>query len=214
VYVRPHPPACTMVAVLRCCTVAPPHRRAVGGRVTLGIRTNYRAATLFLQSPCMLSATVADLAGCRIAVCLQRPLSGWVVVRRSGQRPNVPMPDTRTMVGTQSSESSGRLVWQTDSAGAVTDLSGHFWASISATRLEHRTIWSWMIIGYDNEVMAAGQVADLGAAKQLVEAWDRWVCGPDAVLDEAENPIPVAYECTTYQPVWLPWPLAASGPTA
>ena len=65
-----------------------------------------------------------------------------------------------------------------------------------------------MIIGYGNEVMAAGQTGDLGAAKLLVEAWDQWVSGPSAVLDEADNPVPVAYECTTYQPVWPPWPNA------
>jgi hypothetical protein len=67
-----------------------------------------------------------------------------------------------------------------------------------------------MIIGYGNEVMAAGQTGDLGGAKLLVEAWDQWVCGPDAVLDEADNPVPVAYECTAYRPVWPPWPGASA----
>ena len=43
-----------------------------------------------------------------------------------------------------------------------------------------------MIIGYGNEVIAAGQTGNLGVAKLLVEEWDRWVCGPEAVLDEAE----------------------------
>jgi hypothetical protein len=112
------------------------------------------------------------------------------------------------MAGTGSSGGLGRLVWQTDSAGAVCDLSGHFWASITASRLEDRAIWSWMIIGYGNEVMAAGQTGDLGAAKLLVEAWDGWVCGSGAALDEAENPVPVAYDCSKYQPEWPPWRVA------
>ena len=96
----------------------------------------------------------------------------------------------------------GRLVWQTDEAGATCDLSGHFWATISAAGLGPQVVWSWMIIGYGNEVMAAGQTGDLGAAKLLVEAWDQWVTGPDALLDEAGNPVPAAPDCTTYQPVW------------
>jgi hypothetical protein len=66
----------------------------------------------------------------------------------------------------------GRLGWQTDGAGAICDLSGHFWATISAADPGTQTVWSWMIIGYGNEVMAAGQTGDLGAVKLLVEAWD------------------------------------------
>jgi hypothetical protein len=66
-----------------------------------------------------------------------------------------------------------------------------------------------MIIGYGNEVMAAGQTGSLGAAKLLVEAWDQWVSGPAAELDEAGNPVPVADDCTTYQPVRPSWPCTA-----
>jgi hypothetical protein len=101
---------------------------------------------------------------------------------------------------------AGCLGWQTDGTGATCDLSGHFWAAISGACRGTRTVWSWMIIGYGNEVMAAGQTGDLGAAKLLVEAWNQWVQGPDAGLDEAGNPVPVADECTTYQPVWPLWP--------
>lgn len=113
------------------------------------------------------------------------------------------------MAGTAGAERPGHLRWQTDETGAACDLSGHFWATISAARSGAQTVWSWMIIGYDNEVMAAGQTGDLGAAKLLVEAWDQWVTGPYAVLDEAANPAPAAPDCTTYQPVWPSWPGAA-----
>lgn len=163
-----------------------------------------------LQSTYTLSLTVAGLGFGLFPVGPNRLLSGLVVVRCSGQPHGAQMPNTGAMVGTGRSGSPGRLVWQTDGVDAVCNLSGHFWASISATRLEDRTIWSWMIIGYSNEVMAAGQAGDLGADKLLVEAWDQWVCGPDAVLNEAENPVPVAYECSTYQPVWPPWHSAES----
>jgi hypothetical protein len=34
-----------------------------------------------------------------------------------------------------------------------------------------------MVIGYETQVLAAGQTGDLAAAKLLVEEWDRWVSG-------------------------------------
>jgi hypothetical protein len=97
----------------------------------------------------------------------------------------------------------GHLSWRIDGGVATCDLSGHFWATITAAPAGTRTVWSWMIIGYENEVMAAGQTGDLSAAQRLVEAWDQWVRGP-------EDPAPVADECTRYQPVWPPWPNTAS----
>jgi hypothetical protein len=63
-----------------------------------------------------------------------------------------------------------------------------------------------MVIGYENQVLAAGQTSDLGAAKSLVEEWDRWVSGPGAMLNSADDPEPIAEDCTTYQPVWPRWP--------
>lgn len=63
-----------------------------------------------------------------------------------------------------------------------------------------------MIIGYGNEVMAAGQTGNLDVAKLLVEEWDRWVSGPEAVVDEADNPASVADDCGAYSPVWPAWP--------
>jgi hypothetical protein len=95
--IRPHPPACAVVAVLRCCTAAlPPHpscrsrpRRdlisAELDRVTSAIRTNYRTATLCLQSTFTLSVTVAGLRLNLFPVRPGRPLSDLVVVRCSGQ---------------------------------------------------------------------------------------------------------------------------------
>jgi hypothetical protein len=64
-----------------------------------------------------------------------------------------------------------------------------------------------------NQVVAAGQTGDLDAAKLLVEEWDRWVCGPEAVLDSSDYPPPITGddECTTYKPVWPPWPWQRSG---
>jgi hypothetical protein len=59
-------------------------------------------------------------------------------------------------------------------------------------------VWSWMVIGYENQVLAAGQAGDLAAAKLLVEQWDRWVSGPGATLGSAENPVPIAPGCATY----------------
>jgi len=100
----------------------------------------------------------------------------------------------------------GRLVWQTDNNGAVTDLAGHFWAMVSQGEQAGQVVWSWMIIGYENQVLAAGQTGDLAVAKLLVEEWNRWVCGPDATLDSTDNPSSIADECTTYQPVWASWP--------
>jgi hypothetical protein len=113
------------------------------------------------------------------------------------------------MTGTAGGENPGRLRWQDDSTGATCDLSGHFWATVSAARPGAQAVWSWMIIGYGNEVMAAGQTGDPSAAKLLIEARDQWVTGPEADLDEAGNPVPVADDCTTYQPVWPSWPDAA-----
>jgi len=34
-----------------------------------------------------------------------------------------------------------------------------------------------MVIGYETQVLAAGQTGDLAAAKLLVKEWDRWVFG-------------------------------------
>ena len=100
----------------------------------------------------------------------------------------------------------GRLIWQTDETGAGCDLSGHFWATVCRGEQDGRAVWSWMVIGYENQVLAAGQTGDLAAAKLLVEQWDRWVSGLDATLDIAENPVPIARDCATYQPVWPRWP--------
>ena len=55
--------------------------------VTLGIRTNYRAATLCLQSRDTLSVTVAGLARVFSPGCPDRSLSGLVVVKHGGQAP-------------------------------------------------------------------------------------------------------------------------------
>jgi hypothetical protein len=71
---------------------------------------------------------------------------------------------------------------------------------------ESGRLWSWMIIGYGNDVMAAGQTGNLGVAKLLVEERDRWVGGPEDVLDEADNPAPVAADCHSYNAVWPLWP--------
>jgi hypothetical protein len=100
----------------------------------------------------------------------------------------------------------GRLVWQTDDAGANCDLSGHFWATVQPSESDGHVVWSWMIIGYENQVLAAGQTSGLAVAKLLVEEWDRWICGPDATLDSADNPPSIAEDCTAYQPVWPNWP--------
>jgi hypothetical protein len=67
-------------------------------------------------------------------------------------------------------------------------------------------VWSWMVIGYENQVLAAGQTGDLSAAKLLVGEWDRWAPGPGVMLDSADNPEPIAVDCTTCQPVWPRWP--------
>jgi hypothetical protein len=96
------------------------------------------------------------------------------------------------------------LVWQTDLADERCDLSGHFWATLRSSRDRGRTVWSWMIIGYENQVLAAGQTGDRSAAKRLVEEWDRWVCGAVAVLDSTDNPPAIAEDCATYQPIWPP----------
>ncbi len=98
------------------------------------------------------------------------------------------------------------MTWQTDGAGAACDLSGHFSAVLLPSENDGRVVWSWMIIGYENQVMAAGQTGDPGVAKLLVEEWDRWVCGPDVTLDRSDNPVPIAEDYTTYQPVWPWWP--------
>jgi hypothetical protein len=100
------------------------------------------------------------------------------------------------------------LIWQTDDTGATCDLSGHFWATVQADEQDGHVVWSWMIIGYENQVLAAGQTGDPVAAKLLVEEWDRWARvhgGPDATLDSTDNPPSIAEDCTTYQPVWPRW---------
>jgi hypothetical protein len=61
-----------------------------------------------------------------------------------------------------------------------------------------------MVIGYETQVLAAGQTGDLAAAKLLVEV-DRWVSGPAAALDSTDNPMPIAGDCAIYQPVWPRW---------
>jgi hypothetical protein len=71
----------------------------------------------------------------------------------------------------------GRLIWRTDDTGARWDLSGHFWATVRQGGRDEHTVWSWMVIGYETQVLAAGQTGDLAAAKLLVEEWDRWVSG-------------------------------------
>jgi hypothetical protein len=65
-----------------------------------------------------------------------------------------------------------------------------------------RTIWSWMIIGYENQVLAAGQTGNRSAAERLVEEWDRWVREDDAALDATGNPPAIAKDCQTYEPIW------------
>jgi hypothetical protein len=93
-----------------------------------------------------------------------------------------------------------------DDTGATCDLSGHFWATVRQGEQDGHTVWSWMVIGYENQVLAAGQTGDLAVAKLLVEEWDRWVSGPGATLDSTDNPVPIAEDCTIYQPVWPRWP--------
>ena len=102
----------------------------------------------------------------------------------------------------------GRLVWQTDDSVTSCDLSGHFWAVVQPAEQAGHVVWSWMIIGYENQVLATGQTGDLSVAKLLIEEWDRWACGSDAVLDSSDNPVSITGddECTTYQPAWPPWP--------
>ena len=94
------------------------------------------------------------------------------------------------------------LGWQKDPTGVVCNLSGHFWATVRSHRADGHTVWSWMIIGYENQVLAAGQTGDQAAAQRLVEEWDRWVCGDDAVLDSTSNPPAIAEDCRTYKPAW------------
>ena len=64
-----------------------------------------------------------------------------------------------------------RLIWRTDDTGATWDLSGHFWATVRQGGQDEHTVWSWMVIGYETQVLAAGQTGDLAAAKLLVEEW-------------------------------------------
>jgi hypothetical protein len=104
----------------------------------------------------------------------------------------------------QQEEVPARLAWQKDSAGEVCDLSGRFWATLRSHRADDRAVWSWMIIGYENQVLATGQTGDRSAAKRLVEEWDRWVRGDEAVLDSAGNPPAIAEDCGTYEPTWPP----------
>jgi hypothetical protein len=70
-----------------------------------------------------------------------------------------------------------RLIWRTDDTGATWGLSGHFWATVRQGGHDEHTVWSWMVIGCETQVLAAGQTGDLAAAKLLVEEWDRWVSG-------------------------------------
>ena len=99
-----------------------------------------------------------------------------------------------------------RLTWQADDTGETCDLSGHFWAMLRPSAHDGRTAWSWMIIGYENQVLAAGQTGDAVVAKLLVDEWDRWVCVPDTSVDGWDNPVPIADDCMTYQPAWPQWP--------
>lgn len=98
-----------------------------------------------------------------------------------------------------------RLIWKTDGAEATCDLSGHFWAKVRREEQDERVVWSWMVIGYENQVLAAGQTGDLGAAQSLVAEWDRWVRRADTPLDSTDNPAPIAEDCTTYEPAWPQW---------
>jgi hypothetical protein len=61
-----------------------------------------------------------------------------------------------------------------------------------------------MITGYENQVLATGQTGDRSAAKRLVEEWDQWVRGDEAVLDSTGNPPAIADDCATYKPTWPP----------
>jgi hypothetical protein len=117
------------------------------------------------------------------------------------------------MAEDEESARPSRLAWGTEDGVANCDLSGHFWAIVQPAEQDGRVVWSWMIIGYENQVLASGQTGDLGAAKLLVEEWDRWVAGPDAVLDSSDNPMPVAGDdkCMIYQPIWPRWPWPISG---
>jgi hypothetical protein len=45
-----------------------------------------------------------------------------------------------------------RLIWQTNDTGATCDLSGHFWAAVQSSEHDGHRAWSWMIIGYGNQV--------------------------------------------------------------
>jgi hypothetical protein len=104
--------------------------------------------------------------------------------------------------GQQQDTPQVRPAWQKDSDGEVRDLSGHFWATVRSRCADGRTVWSWMIIGYENQVLAAGQTGEQSAAKRLVEEWNRWVRGDDAVLDSTGNPPAITEDCRTYKPIW------------
>lgn len=103
---------------------------------------------------------------------------------------------------------AGHLIWRMHNSAAACDLSGHFWAVAWPAERDGRIIWSWMIIGYEGQVLASGQTGNLSVAKRLVEEWDRWVAGSDAELDEWDNPVPVADDgvFVNYRPVWPEWP--------
>ena len=102
----------------------------------------------------------------------------------------------------------GELIWAPFGPGSDAegcDLTGHFWATIRPDIEAATPIWSWMIIGYEGQLLAAGQAGDAGAAKRLIEEWDRWICGPNAVLDSTDNPPAIAEDHLAYAPVWPRW---------
>jgi len=94
------------------------------------------------------------------------------------------------------------LLWEASETGAACDLSGHFWATVRRTAASNTRVWNWMIIGYENQVLAAGQTGELSAAKRLVEAWDRWVCSDEATIDRTDNPVAIHEDCETFSPTW------------
>ena len=108
------------------------------------------------------------------------------------------------------------LIWSPfspSSAAEGCDLSGHFWATVRPESDAGRTVWSWVIIGYEGQLLAAGQTGNLAVAKRLVEEWNRWVCGPAAVLDSTDNPAAIADDHLTYSPVWPQWEWNPPPPT-
>lgn len=109
------------------------------------------------------------------------------------------------MAGKSQGDRPTPLVWEATEDGTSCDLSGHFWAVIRRSVSDNHVVWSWMVVGYENQVLAAGQTGDLAAGRQLVEEWNRWVTSGDAALDQTDNPMAIADDCTTYQPSWPRW---------